>query len=85
MRLRFAFSPAAITLRKGEPATLALTSDDAPHSLPIEGLGVNAPIAKGKTTRIAITPKTAGDFKGRCGRFCGSGHGSMTFTVHVVE
>lgn len=72
-------------MKKGETVTLALTSDDVAHSLLIEGLHVNAAITKGRTTEVTIAPTAAGDFPGRCGRFCGSGHGHMTFTVHVVN
>jgi cytochrome c oxidase subunit II len=82
---RFSFSPAEITVEKGETVTLALTSDDVPHSLLIEGLHINATMTKGHVTEVTITPEAIGDFKGRCGRFCGSGHGSMIFIVHVVE
>ena len=82
---RFSFQPAEITLKKGESVTLALTSDDVPHSLLIEGLHVNSTMTKGHITEVTITPAMAGDFKGRCGRFCGSGHGSMTFVAHVVD
>jgi cytochrome c oxidase subunit II len=82
---RFSFTPAEITVEKGETVTLALTSDDVPHSLLIEGLNINSTITKGHVTEVTLTPETAGEFKGRCGRFCGSGHGSMVFIVHVVE
>ncbi len=82
---RFVFQPSEITVKKGETVTLALTSEDVAHSLVIEGLHVNAPITKGHTTEVTITPNTVGDFQGRCGRFCGSGHGHMTFLVHVVN
>jgi cytochrome c oxidase subunit II len=82
---RFAFSPAEITIKKGETVTLSLTSDDVPHSLLIEGLGVNAAIAKGKSSQVQIKSDKAGDFAGRCGKFCGSGHGQMRFVVHVTE
>ena len=82
---RFSFSPSEITVEKGEPVTLALTSDDVPHSLLIGALNVNATMTKGHITEVTITPETTGDFKGRCGRFCGSGHGSMLFIIHVVE
>jgi cytochrome c oxidase subunit II len=82
---RFSFTPAEITVEKGETVTLALTSDDVPHSLLIEGLNINSTITKGHVTEVTLTPETAGDFKGRCGRFCGSGHGSMLFVIHVVE
>ena len=82
---RFSFMPAEITIKKGETVTLALTSNDVPHSLLIEGLHINGTMTKGHITEVTITPDNVGDFKGRCGRFCGSGHGSMLFMVHVVE
>lgn len=82
---RFSFQPAEITLKKGETVTFALTSDDVPHSLLIDGLNVNGTMTKGHLTEVTTTPEKVGDFKGRCGRFCGSGHGSMNFVAHVVE
>ena len=82
---RFSFAPAEITIKRGETVTLALTSDDVSHSFLIEGLHINSPITKGHVTEVTVTPTTVGDFKGRCGRFCGSGHGSMLFVIHVVE
>jgi cytochrome c oxidase subunit 2 len=82
---RFSFTPAEITVEKGEPVTLALTSDDVPHSLLIEGLHINAMMTKGHVTEVKLTPEMVGDFKGRCGHFCGSGHGSMALTIHVGD
>jgi cytochrome c oxidase subunit II len=82
---RFSFIPAEITIRKGETVKLVLTSDDVTHSLVIPDLHVNAKITKGKSTELTITPNTTWDIHGRCGHFCGSGHGTMTFTVHVTE
>jgi len=82
---RFSFTPSEITLEKGQTVTLALTSDDVPHSLLVESLHINGAMTKGHVTEINVTPQETGDFKGRCGRFCGSGHGSMLFVVHVVE
>jgi cytochrome c oxidase subunit II len=82
---RFAFSPAEITLKKGEIVTLSLISDDVPHSLLIADLGVNAAMVKGHPTQVQVTADKTGDFAGRCGKFCGSGHGQMHFVVHVTE
>jgi cytochrome c oxidase subunit 2 len=82
---RFQFTPAEITVKKGQTVTLSLVSDDVPHSLLVEGVGLNSAIVKGHPTLVKITPAKAGDFNGRCGRFCGSGHGKMTFVVHVTE
>lgn len=82
---RFTFEPAEITLKKGETVTLALTSDDVPHSLVVNDLGIKSSIVKGKITEVTVTPTKAGTFQGKCGRFCGSGHGSMKFVVHVTD
>lgn len=81
---RFSFSPAEITLKKDETVKLLLISDDVTHSLVIPDLNVKETIKKGHTTEVTITPTKTGDFKGQCGHFCGSGHGSMIFTVHVT-
>ena len=82
---RFEFVPAEITVKKGEAVTLSLISDDVSHSLLIEGLGVNQTIVKGHVVQVTFTPDKIGDFPGRCGRFCGNGHGTMRFLVHVTE
>ena len=80
---RFAFQPAEITVKAGEPVHLRLFSDDVPHSLLIKGLGINQEVTKSHPVDVSFTPTQAGDFQGRCGRFCGGGHGRMTFVVHV--
>jgi cytochrome c oxidase subunit II len=82
---RFAFVPDEITIKKGEPVTIVLTSDDVTHSLVVKGLNVNSEVSKGTPVKINITADKAGDFAGECGHFCGSGHGSMVFVVHVTE
>ena len=82
---RYAFSPAEITVKKGEAVKLVLTSDDVTHSLVIADLNVRETMKRGQTTEVTIAPAKAGDFRGKCGHFCGSGHGSMIFTVHVTN
>lgn len=82
---RFDFSPAEITLKKGETVKLRLSSEDVPHSLVIPDLKIKETITKNHPTEITVTPNNLGDFRGKCGRFCGSGHGSMLFTVHVKD
>ena len=82
---RFSFIPAEINLKKGETVKLRLISDDVAHSLVVPALKINAPMVKSHPTEITVTPESTGDFKGQCGKFCGSGHGSMVFTVHVKD
>jgi cytochrome c oxidase subunit 2 len=80
---RFSFVPAEITVKKGQTVKLHLVSDDVPHSLVIKDLGVNQSVSKDHPADVTFTANDVGDFHGQCGRFCGSGHGSMIFTVHV--
>jgi cytochrome c oxidase subunit II len=81
---RFAFTPGEVTVKKGQPVVLVLKSLDAGHGLRIRDLGVDLKAKTGETAQVTITPGKIGDFVGHCSVFCGSGHGSMTFTVHVV-
>lgn len=82
---RFTFEPKEINIKKGEEVTLVIASKDVSHGLVIDDLGVRTEIKKGQAATVTFTPATAGTFEGRCAHFCGSGHGSMTLTVHVVE
>jgi cytochrome c oxidase subunit 2 len=82
---RFTFTPAEITLKKGEPAVIVLKSEDVTHGLRFKDLGINTKIPKGQTTELAVTPDKTGNFVGQCSSFCGSGHGGMKLTLHVVE
>jgi cytochrome c oxidase subunit 2 len=82
---RYKFLPAEITVSKGEPVRLILISDDVDHGLAVKDLGIRADMPKGKRVEVTVTPDQAGDFKGTCSRFCGAGHGSMKFVVHVVD
>jgi cytochrome c oxidase subunit 2 len=82
---RFAYTPAEITLKKGEPVVLVLTTEDVAHGLKFKELNLNSRFEKGKPAELAFTPDKVGDFVGHCSVFCGSGHGSMTLTLHVTE
>jgi cytochrome c oxidase subunit 2 len=82
---RYAFVPAEITLKKGQTVRLELVSDDVIHSLVIDGLHLRVRMPAGQKVEATVTPEQTGDFKGKCGVFCGSGHGKMLLTVHVVN
>ena len=82
---RFAYTPAEITLKKGEPVVLVLTTEDVAHGLKFKELNLSSKFEKGKPSELAFTPDKTGDFVGHCSVFCGSGHGSMTLTLHVTE
>ena len=82
---KFAYTPAEVTVKKGEPVVLVLTTEDVSHGLKFKELNLNAKFEKGKPAELAFTPDKVGDFVGHCSVFCGSGHGSMTLTLHVTE
>ena len=82
---KYEFIPAEITLKIDQTVKLELTSDDVEHSLEVPGLGINSVMKKGEVTEVNVTPTKVGDFKGKCGKFCGFGHRKMHFMVHVVN
>lgn len=82
---RFAFEPAEITVVQGEPVVLVLTSADVAHGLRCRELNLDVKVGKGATIQVPFTPTVVGDFVGHCSVFCGSGHGQMTLTIHVVR
>jgi len=82
---RFTYEPGEITLKKGQPVVLVIKSADVDHGLRFRELNLDAKINKGKSAELDFTPDKTGDFVGHCSVFCGSGHGSMTLTLHVVE
>lgn len=81
---RFAFEPGEITVKKGETVELVLASGDVPHGLRIRELNIDVRVSKGKPTTLTFTPDQVGTFVGHCSVFCGSGHGQMALTIHVV-
>jgi len=82
---KFEYAPAEITLKKGEPVVLVLTTEDVSHGLKFKELGLDSKFDKGKPGELSFTPDKVGDFVGHCSVFCGSGHGKMTLTLHVTE
>lgn len=81
---RFSYAPSEVTLKEGEPVTLSMRSEDVAHGLRARELGLDLKAGKGATAQATITPEKTGDFIAHCSTFCGSGHGSMIVTFHVV-
>jgi len=82
---KFAFSPAEITVKKGQQVELEIHSTDVTHGLTIKEFGVRTEVGKDKTATVTFLPEETGTFEGKCAHFCGKGHGSMKLAVHVVE
>lgn len=82
---KFHFTPDYITLVKGQPVTLQLTSSDRVHGFMIRALKIDTDIKPGQMTEITVTPQTAGTFTAICDHYCGLGHGNMKMKVVVEE
>jgi cytochrome c oxidase subunit II len=82
---RFAFEPGQITVKKGQPVVLVLKSVDVAHGIRFRDLNVEVKVGAHGTSEVRFTPEKDGDFVGHCSVFCGSGHGEMVLTLHVVD
>jgi len=81
---QFLFKPGKITVKVGQPVVLVLKNLDVGHGLRIRDLGIDIKVKAGEMAEVTFTPNKTGDFIGHCFVFCGSAHGSMIFTFHVV-
>lgn len=81
----FAFEPAEVTVKAGQPVKFVFISDDVPHGIFVQELGLDLIIARHHPVETVITPSTPGDFTGECSRYCGAGHDKMKLTIHVVK
>ena len=82
---KFQFTPNEITLKKGEPVILRLTSTDRVHGFMSRPFKIDTDIPPGKATDITVTPATAGNFAIICDHYCGTGHSNMKMKVTVVQ
>src|SRR5215831_9134197 len=82
---KYEFSPSKITLKKGAPVVLRLSSEDRAHGFLAKPLGVDADIEPGQVTDVAITPDATGEYAVICDHYCGLGHGNMKMTLTVVQ
>jgi cytochrome c oxidase subunit 2 len=82
---RFDYSPAELTLKKGAPVTLELTSGDVPMGFNLPDFGLRADMLPGKITRVRLVPDKTGTFVFYCDVFCGSRHEEMQGVITVVD
>ena len=82
---KFEYDPATVTLKKGEPVVLELTTLDRLHGFSSPDLNLHADVAPSKTVRVELTPSKAGSFPFLCDIFCGTGHGDVHGEIDVTE
>ena len=82
---KFEYSVTQITVRKGVPVVIELTSLDRQHGFSLPAFGMRGDVNPGEVTRIAFTPDKTGTFEYLCDIFCGEGHEDVTGTLIVTE
>ena len=82
---KFAFTPETLTLKRGQPVVLELTTLDVPMGFNADDFHARADIVPGRTATLRFTPDRSGTFSFRCDVFCGSGHEEMGGTIVVTD
>ncbi len=81
---KFEFTPNQISIKKGVPVILRLTSADRIHGFMSKDFKFDMDIAPGKPTDVAVIPTSNGQYTVICDHYCGAGHGNMKMKVTVV-
>ena len=81
---KFEFIPAEITLEKGVPVVLELTTEDVAMGFFARDFKVDVEIIPGKAVQVRLLPDKAGTFDFICDVFCGDGHEDMAGKIHVA-
>ena len=81
---KFVFTPNEIQLKKGEPVTIELSTEDVFMGFSVPDLKVRSDIVPGQVMRVKLTPASAGTFPFLCDIFCGDGHESMSGKIVVT-
>lgn len=69
----------------GETTRFNLHSPDVIHDFGVPGFLMKMDVIPGRVNHYAITPKTIGDYRGKCYELCGVYHSRMLFNVKVVS
>jgi cytochrome c oxidase subunit 2 len=81
---KFVYSPNKLTLKKGAPVVLELTTADVLMGFFVPDFDIRADIIPGQVTRVRLVPDKIGTFTFLCDVFCGTGHETMNGTITVI-
>jgi|HubBroStandDraft_5_1064220.scaffolds.fasta_scaffold299849_2 cytochrome c oxidase subunit 2 len=81
---QYLFIPHCILVPAGVPIHLRITSADAVHSLVLASPDYNVKVLPGTITLAQLQFSTPGEYKTKCGEFCGAGHYAMRSQLKVV-
>jgi len=82
---KFEYSLSTLTLKKGVPVVIELTTLDRMHGFNLPDFGVRSDVVPGKVTRVRFTPNKSGEFVFFCDIFCGDGHEQMSGILIVKD
>lgn len=85
LAMKFDYLPDTITVKKGKPVVLELSTIDRIHGFDVPGLGLRTDIPPGPPTILRFTPEKAGKYGLHCDNFCGDGHEDMTGQIIVTD
>jgi len=82
---RFVFTPAEITLKKGVPVDIEITSEDVVMGFSVPDLQQRADILPKQVAHVHLKPEKVGTYPFLCDIFCGSGHENMNGMIKVID
>lgn len=82
---RFVFEPSEITLKKGVPVDIEITTEDVVMGFNVPDLNQRADVLPKQVAHVHLKPEKTGTYPFLCDIFCGSGHENMTGTIKVVD
>jgi cytochrome c oxidase subunit II len=82
---KFEYSLKQITVKKGTPVTIEISSEDRQHGFNLPDFNVRADINPGKVSRVTFIADKAGEFDYLCDIFCGDGHEDVNGKLIVQE
>ena len=80
----WAFSPANISVRKGEKVTLRIIGEEGVHGFAVPELSINKTIRLGEVITVDLPTGTAGLYRFFCSVQCGQGHIDMNGEI-IIE
>jgi cytochrome c oxidase subunit 2 len=83
--MKFDYLPDEVTVKKGKPVVLELSTLDRLHGFDAPTLGLHTEIQPGAPTIVRFTPEKAGSYGIHCDIFCGDGHEGMAGRIIVTD
>lgn len=82
---KYKYVPRRITVQKGQPVRLVVTSADVEHGFAIRELKIKQRIEARQTKVITFKPEQSGRFRIYCSVYCGDGHDDMAGELVVTD